>query len=406
MLHVTSPEGALRLIREHFGKLSCGVEAVSLADALGRTLGRDIKASVDVPGFDRSTVDGYALWASDTFGCSESLPSVLRLAGEVQMGKPAGIHCGTGQAVAVPTGGQLPAGADGVAMLEYAEEYGDGTVGITKPVAPGQNIILKSDDVAAGQRVLEKGKRLGPADIGTLAALGVTRVDVARRPLVGILSTGDEVVPAEDTPSPGKIRDVNAPLLAACAEGSGGIPRLYGICPDNYEMLLRKVEQMNGECDITLVSGGSSAGARDVAAQVVQAAGELLLHGIAIKPGKPTLVGKVGGKPVFGLPGHPMAAYFVYTIFVDPCLRGIMGGGHNLPRPGYRAQLASAAPSNHGREEYVAVRLEGTGDGLRALPIMGKSGLITRLSRADGYLRVPRDREGYSPGDWVEITAL
>lgn len=406
MLHVASPQQAKDLLFEKFGHLSTEAEEAALADALGRVLAAPVLARQDVPGFDRSMVDGYALRAADTFGCGESLPAMLRVAGEVLMGRPAAVACGPGQCVAVPTGGQVPEGADAVVMVEYTEDYGDGGIGVTKPVAPGQHIIFSQDDVAAGGQVFEKGKRLNAADIGALAALGETRVKVARRPVVGILSTGDEIVEEGAAPAMGQVRDVNAPLLWACLAQSGALPRRYGICPDEFGALCAAVEKMADECDVVLLSGGSSVGARDAVQRVVERLGALYLHGIAIKPGKPTIFGEVAQKPLVGLPGHPVAVFFVYTLFVAPLLGGMMGEAAPLPKPGYRARLASAIPSNHGREEYVAVHLEAAPGGLAAFPVMGKSGLITQLSRADGYLKIPRDREGHAAGDEVEITAL
>lgn len=406
MLHVASPLQAKNLLKERFGHLFCGTEHVPLAEAYGRILAGDICAPEDIPGFVRSTVDGYAVRAADTFGCSESLPSMLAVAGEVLMGQPAGTACGPAQCVAVPTGGQVPRGANAVVMVEHTEDYGDGSIGVTAPVAPGQSIICAQDDVAKGQTVLKTGKRLAAADIGALAAMGIADVPVAKRPIVGILSTGDELVTVRDTPEIGQVRDVNAGLLAACIAETGGLPKTYGICPDDCEQLLGAVDRMARECDAMLLSGGSSAGAKDAVRRAVEQLGTLLLHGIAIKPGKPTVVGEVAGKPLIGLPGHPVAAYFVYTLFAAPMLAGMMQAAAPLPKPGWRAILESAIPSNHGREEYVAVNLLQAPDGLRAVPVISKSGLITQLSKADGYLKIPRDCEGYAAGAEVEITAL
>ncbi len=406
MLHVASPQQAEQLLNEQFGHLFCGAQTVPLAEAPARILAEDISAPENVPGFDRSTVDGYAVRAADTFGCSESLPSLLRVAGEVLMGQQAAAACGAGECVAVPTGGQVPPRANAVVMVEHAEDYGDGTVGVTAPVAPGQGMIYAQDDVAKGQTVLAQGKRLTAADIGALAAMGKTEVPVAKRPVVGILSTGDEIIPVQDTPKIGQVRDVNGSLLAACVAETGALPRACGICPDDFDALCDAVRTMARECDAVLLSGGSSAGAKDAVQRAVEQLGTLHLHGIAIKPGKPTVVGEVAGKPVIGLPGHPVAAFFVYTLFAAPMLARMMKAAAPLPNPGYCAILESAVPSNHGREEYVAVKLLAAPGGLRAVPVISKSGLITQLSKADGYLKIPRDCEGYAAGAQVEITAL
>ncbi|MDL2327302.1 molybdopterin molybdenumtransferase MoeA [Ruminococcaceae bacterium OttesenSCG-928-A11] len=406
MLHVASPRQARDLLFEKFEHLATGAERVPLESACGRVLAEALAATQDIPGFDRSTVDGYALRAADTFGCSESLPAMLAVAGEVLMGKPAEVECRPGQCVAVPTGGQMPKGADAAVMVEHTEDYGGGTIGVTKPAAPGQHIIYSRDDVAAGQQVFAAGKRLTASDIGALAALGIAQVPVAKPPVVGILSTGDEIIPSSGAPTIGQVRDVNAPLLHACAAQTGGTPRGYGICGDDYGLLTQTIGTMAAECDVVLLSGGSSVGTRDAVQRAVEQLGTLHLHGIAIKPGKPTIFGEVDGKPLIGLPGHPVAVYFIYTLFVAPLLRRMLGEKGGLPRPGYTAKLASAIPSNHGREEYIAVRLEAGEAGLLAHPIMSKSGLITQLSRAEGYLQIPRDREGYAPGDTVQVTAL
>ncbi len=406
MLHVASPKQAEELLLKEFGHLSVKAESVPLNLALDRILWEDFRAPEDVPGFDRSTVDGYALRAADSFGCSESLPSLLTLTGEVFMGKPTELNCASGCCIAIPTGGQLPDGADAVVMLEYTEDYGDGTIGVTKPVAPGMHILYAKDDAAKGQVVLRKGKRITVADVGALAALGQETLLVARPPVVGILSTGDELVPVGEKPEMGQVRDVNAMMLAACVAKAGAVSNLYGICPDDPEKLADTVVRMAEQCDVVLLSGGSSAGTRDAVQDVVERLGRPLLHGIAIKPGKPTIVGEVAGKPLIGLPGHPVAALFVCTLFVCPMLERMMGRNMPLPRPGYHAVLTSAIPSNHGREEYVAVILTAAPEGLLARPIMGKSGLITQLSGADGYLRIPRDCEGLAEGQEVEIVAL
>lgn len=402
MLHVASPGEARRMIEDRFGGLRTGTERVLFRRAAGRVLREDVCAGEDVPGFDRSTVDGYALAASDTFGCTDALPALLTLAGEVRMGEAPGLSCAPGQCVEIPTGGQLPAGCDAAAMLEYAEDYGDGTVGILKPVAPGAHVIYRGDDVRAGRIVLRSGKRLQPHDIGALAAMGVGEILVSAPPLAGILSTGDELVEPEDLPGPGQVRDVNAPLLAAAAEAAGCKSKCYGICRDDDILLEKTVSRMAAECDVLFLSGGSSAGAKDAAVRVVDRLGTVHLHGIALKPGKPTLIGEVAGRPVFGLPGHPVAAYFVFCLLARPLLASLQGETQAV-LPVWRARLAAAIPSNHGREECVAVRLIQEREGLTALPVMGKSGLITLLSATEGYLRIPRDCEGLTKGAWVEV---
>lgn len=406
MLHVASFEQAKELLNLKFGNRYVGKEPIVLADAVDRVLAQSIVAKEDVPGFDRSTVDGFAVHAADTFGSSESMPALLRNIGEVTMGKSCELKCGRGECVAIPTGGQLPQDADAVVMIEVAEDYGGGIVGITKPVGPGQNVIYRYDDVSLGEEIYSRGKRLKPTDIGALAALGVSEVLVSKRPIVGILSTGDEIVPFDVTPQIGQVRDVNSMLLAASVTRTGALFRSYGICPDDDNMLQELVAAMARECDVIFLSGGSSVGAKDALKRSVEALGEVYLHGIAVKPGKPTIFGEVNGKPLIGFPGHPAAVYFIYELFAKPLIRNMMGETITLLPPRYKAKLTNAIPSNHGRQEYVAVRLTTEEGLLTAEPLMSKSGLITQFVRANGYVEVPRDCEGFSEGDWVIVVAL
>ena len=426
MLTVLTPEEVEDIIYRRFPPLADPAERVGLGDAPGRTLYGDIIANEFVPGFDRSTVDGYAVVSSDTFGCSESIPAMLSLSGEVLMGHASQGTIQPGSCVSVSTGGDLPDGADAVVMLEYAEDYGSGFIGITSPVAPGNNIIFKGDDVSPGDRILPGGTILAPSDIGILAALGYDSVSVRRRPIVGIISTGDELVLPSESPGRGQIRDVNTPLLAAAIEKFGALPLSYGIIRDVETDLKDATLRAVTECDIVLVSGGSSAGARDLTARVIESSGVLLFHGIAMKPGKPTILGVIDNKPVFGLPGHPVAAYFVTELFVRLLISRLMGAA--VKRRSVQARISEAVSSNHGRAEYIAIalsmaiasgelgdvgaeRLELGVETLElgsevpvAFPIKGKSGLITSLAGADGYICIPRDSEGIPKGEIVTVT--
>ncbi len=401
MLEVVTPEQALETIRLKFGERRTPEETVPLDAALGRVLSRGVQAEEYVPGFDRSTVDGYAVRARDTFGCSESLPALLNLGGSVRMGQEADFDLPRDTAVQVPTGGALPRGADAVVMVEYSEEYGDGTVGLMKPAAPGQNVIFRGDDVKPGQELFPAGRRLAPHDLGALAALGVSAVPVRARPSVGILSTGDELVEADQVPAPGEIRDVNSHMLSAMAAAWGGIPRSEGILRDQEDLLEETVRRMAADHDLVLISGGSSVGEKDATCRVLEKLGTVYFHGIAMKPGKPTILGSVNGTPVMGLPGHPAAAFYVSRLFVRPLLCGLMG---NVPAEVTEtAVLTTAIPANHGRAQYTAVRLERGSDGLVARPVPNKSGLITTLAASDGWVCVPRDCEGLAAGSRVEV---
>ena len=400
MLTVLTPDEARCAIAAAFPPCPIA-ETVPLAAACGRVLFAPVTAQAYVPDFDRSTVDGYALRAADTFGCSDALPAVLRLQGEVLMGAAAPEALAPGACMAIPTGGALPAGADGCAMLEFSEVYGDGTVGIAKPVAPGENLIFRGDDTRPGQIVLPAGRRLTPQDVGALAALGITEIAVCKKPLVGLISTGDELVAASETPGPGQIRDVNAPLLRALFEGAGAETRFYGILRDDAALLGATLDKALADCDAVCISGGSSVGQKDATCRVIEERGALLFHGVAMKPGKPTICGNVQGKAVFGLPGHPAAAAIAAELFVLPHLArrtGRAGTSHPIP-----ARLTDPVSANHGRAQYMAVTLEDRGGETWAKPVRSKSGLITALAGADGWFCIPRDREGVPAGDVIEV---
>ena len=400
MLEVKTPEEVLRLIEKEFKPLG-QTESVPLSAAMGRVLSEPITAQEYVPDFDRSTVDGYACRAADTFGCSDAIPAILNLAGEVLMGQGADFALSRDSCVYVPTGGAIPKGADCAVMLEYTEDYGDGTVGIMKPGAPGMNLIFRGDDVFPGKEILPAGRVLTAQDIGALAAIGRISVPVARRVKVGVISTGDELVPPNKTPGPGQVRDVNSPLLTAMLEAFGAEAVSYGIVVDDEALLRRKMQDAARDCDAVILSGGSSVGVKDAACRIIESMGELLLHGIAIKPGKPTILGKTGNKPLIGLPGHPVAACFVAQLFVLPLLGRLMG----RKREEYTvtAELTESLGANHGREQINACHLNWEGGKLLASPIRSKSGLITQLAGADGYFIISRDCEGLPKGAQVHV---
>ena len=400
MLQVKTPEEVLRLIEKEFKPLD-RTEVIPLAQTLGRVLAEDVTAEEYVPDFDRSTVDGYALHAKDTFGCSDAIPAILNLVGEVKMGEDTAIDLPRNCCVYVPTGGAIPKGADCAVMIEYTEDYGDGTVGILKPGAPGLNMIYRGDDVFPGKTVLKAGRVLEPQDIGALAAIGKTSVTVRTRLRVGVISTGDELVPADQKPGPGQVRDVNSPMLTALLQEYGAEAVDFGIVVDDEKLLREKTVLAAESCDAVILSGGSSAGVKDAACNIIGEMGELLLHGIAIKPGKPTILGKAGNKPLIGLPGHPVAAFFVAKLFVRPLLARLEG----RTQRGYPvlAAIGESLNENHGRMQITACRLEEKSGKLTAMPIRSKSGLITQLAGADGYLVIDRDCEGLPRDAEIEV---
>ena len=401
MLYVKTPEDVLALIKEEFSPLGQG-ETVSLSAAMGRILAEDIAAGEYVPNFDRSTVDGFAVRARDTFGCTDAIPAILPLQQTVQMGQGADFSLNAEACVAVPTGGAVPKGADSVVMLEYTEDYGDGTIGISRPVAPGENMIFRGDDVFPGKVILQKGRVLASADIGALAAIGRVRVPVVKKLTVGVISTGDELVPPEVQPCPGQIRDVNSPMLEAMLTAFGCHVINYGIVIDDEALLTQKGRQAAAECDALLLSGGSSVGVKDAACRIIESMGRLLLHGIAIKPGKPTILGKAGPKPLVGLPGHPVAAYFITKLFVLPLLGRL--SGRDMTAYTVTAKVTQSISANHGRAQYHCCRLTPRDGEVWAEPIRGKSGLITTLAGADGYFCIDRDCEGLPKNAEIQVT--
>lgn len=402
MLSVKTPSEVFDLINNEFQKLKNSTESVSISASCGRILAENICAAEYVPSFNRSTVDGFAVHARDTFGCSDSIPAILENTREILMGEEADFCLKEGFCSPIPTGGQLPDGADAVQMIEFSEDYGDGSTGILKPVAPGNNVILKGDDVYPGKTVLSSGRKLNPQDIGALAALGIVSVPVMKKLKVGIISTGDELIAPEQVPKPGQIRDVNTYLVSALIAQTGAEPVSYGIIPDQEALLDASVKKAAAECDIVLISGGSSVGAKDATCRIIESQGRILFHGIAMKPGKPTIFGKIENKPVIGLPGHPVAAFFITHLFVRPLIARLCG--QTIREFQATAVLSENVEANHGRAQYNGAFLETRNGQLIAHPIRGKSGLITTLAGSDGYFCIPRDCEGLPAGAQIQVS--
>ncbi|MBR4726464.1 MAG: molybdopterin molybdotransferase MoeA [Clostridia bacterium] len=398
MLHVVTKEEAIAIIREKTACLSAQTERLPLADAAGRILAADLIAGEDIPAFDRSTVDGYAVIAADTFGAGAAIPAQLDTVGEILMGEAAETALRRGQCVRISTGGMLPPGADAAVMVEQTEQA-EGLCLVYKSVAPFENVTRKGDDLARGDAVLKKGTLLGAAQIGVLAALGAREVDVFRRPVIAIISTGDEIT--DGTPGPGQIRDINSYLLAAAAREAGCEARMYGVVHDRSAEIETAVRDCLRDADAVLLSGGSSAGARDLTVQIIDALGEVFFHGIAMKPGKPTIFGMIEGKPVFGLPGHPLAAYFVFRLIVADYLKACLRQPGDAPI--HAGPLAVNIPSNHGRTEFLCVKI---GSGGEVTPVHTKSGVISVLSASEGFIEIPRDAEGLAQGTIVKVYRL
>jgi len=372
-------------------------ECISLNEAQDRVLAGDMASDIDIPGFTRSVMDGYAVRAADTAGAGESAPAILALKGRVLMGNSADYTIQPGECAYVPTGGILPEGTDAVVMAENTEPFGDSIL-IKKPAADGENVIRYNEDFKKGEIVLEKGRRLSAQDLGVLAAIGRAEVPVTKKPRIGILSTGNELVPVSQVPAIGQVRDVNSFVIAAFVRDHGCVPVSYGIVRDDREAFGAVLATAARECDAILISGGSSKDDRDMTAVVIAGMGKVFVHGVAIAPGKPTVIGRVGTVPAIGLPGHPAATFVVLVAIVRHLLDGMTGNAAPDPVT-IPATLAMNVPSTKGREDFLRVSLK---DGI-ATPLFGKSGLLNTLANSDGVLRVPAESEGFEKGSRVEI---
>jgi molybdopterin molybdotransferase len=376
---------------------------VPLGAALGRVPAAGVPAREPLPGFARSTVDGYAVRAADTYGASEGLPSLLELDGEIAMGAAPDAAVTPGRAVAIPTGGAMPEGADAVVMIEHTQPALEGMIEVVRPVAPGEGMVRADEDAAPGEELVPAGRPLRPQDLGMLAAAGVTEVSVCARPRVAIVSTGDEVVPRDSLElAPGQVRDATSVALAGLVRDAGGEPDERGIVPDEPAALDTALRAALGEADVVVVSAGSSVGMRDATADVVAGLGEpgIWCHGLALRPGKPTLLAECDGVPVIGLPGNPRSALVVFRLIGVPLVRRVGGLTEPPPEPTAIARLQRDIASAAGRLDVVQVRLR---DGV-AEPLFGLSALLSMLARADGYLVIPEEATGLAGGTEVVVT--
>ena len=421
-LTLLPPDEARALLLSHLPAPITDSETIEAVSSLGRVLAEDIVAPHPLPEFQRTAVDGYAVRASDTFGASDSMPAYFALVGEVPMGDAPAFELAAGQCALIHTGGMVPSGADAVVMLEYTKSAQENEIEIFRAVAESENVMSIGEDVTQGQIVQVKGSLMRPAQIGGLIALGILKVKVVRKIIVGLISTGDEVIHPSKSPRPGQVRDVNSFTLAALVEQSGGTARAYGIVPDNFDVLTATAVNALSECDIVLITAGSSASTRDMTADVIRSLGEpgVLVHGINTRPGKPTILGVCNGQAVIGLPGNPVSALVNGYLFVVPVIENLLG---MLPRPKATlfARLTVNLPSQAGREDWWPVRLlrpepiparadstsfpEGKVE-YQADPIFGKSNLIFTLASAAGLLRIPSDATGLSAGEMVEVMLI
>lgn len=406
MIKVKSVSETMEIIDSMFAEMDVNAELVHIDSASGRICFEDVFSGEDVPAFNRSSVDGYAVISKDTFGASDSMPSQLKLCGEIVMGEMPSNALTENECYYVPTGGCIPERADAVVMIEDAEDYQDGYIYINKSVAPGTNVVYKGDDIKLHELAIKKGTVLQPQHIGVACALGIEYIKVKRKLKAAIISTGDELVSSfEPEKAKGaKIRDINSHTIFAAVAKKGWDAVQYGIVGDNYDDIMNITKRALDKCDIVLISGGSSVGTRDLTAKVINDLGTpgVLIHGIAVKPGKPTIIGKVGEKAIVGLPGHPASAFMIFNHFVSKLMDKLYGAGTKAV-PSVKARLVSNYPSNAGREEFVPVKLTTDTAQIIALPLFGKSAMIKILSSSDGYFIIPRDCEGVVKDQIVEV---
>ena len=402
--NVVTPSEAWRILDAHIKPLM-GMERIKSGEAVGRITAETIYSLENLPAFPRATMDGYAVRAKDTYGASEGLPAYLRVVGEIEMGHPAMVIIRPAEAARVHTGGMLPQGADAVVMVENTQSVDVSTIEVVRPVALGENVLRIGEDTKVGEVLFEAGHLLRPQDIGGLMALGLTGINVFLRPRVSIISTGDEIVSPERVPMPGQVRDINTYTTTALTQQAGAIALTQSIVPDDYAQLKEAAFSALGRAEILVISAGSSVSTRDMTATVIESLGKpgILVHGVSLRPGKPTILAVVNERPVFGLPGNPVSSMVAFDLFVKPAIYKVAGCKAPPPSPKVVARLTHNLPSTTGREDYVPVKLERRGDGLWATAMFGESNLITLLIRSDGLAKVPLDKHGLTEGESVSV---
>jgi len=403
-LELIPPASALEKLLRHLPYRQPRMEVIMTEKALGRVTALPVVSPEPLPAFSRSTVDGYALRAADTYGASEGFPGYCKLVGEVPMGGVPNFRLSAGECALIHTGGMLPEGADCVLMVENSQQVNVEEIEILKAVARGENVLAVGEDVKTGEEVIPAGKILGPADLGGLMALGITQVFVSNPPRVGIISSGDEVIPPDGKPVGGQVRNINTYSLGALIEKYGGVSVSYGILPDQENLLLAAVKNALAECDMVVITAGSSASVRDLTSKVIDQAGKpgVLVHGMNVKPGKPTILAVCDGKPVIGLPGNPVSALVIAWLTVAPVLDRLNGVNYRIA-PKIQARLTTNLASQAGREDWVPVLVHQNEDGFNAEPIFFKSNLIFMLAKADGLVKIEADANGIEAGTIVDI---
>ncbi len=405
----------LEAVMTEAGKNIIETETLQVHNALGMVLAEDIICSENIPGFNRSTVDGYAVVSADTAGAGENMPAFLEVTGEVEMGKAAPGAISSGQCMYVPTGGMVPEGADAVAMVEYCQPFGENQMAVYSPLSYGRNMVFAGDDVAAGEKILSRGRRLRPADVGLLCAAGRDIIQAYRPWRVYIISTGDEIVMPWETPQPGQVRDVNTYGLIAEAERIGLEVAGWDIVRDDDEALRECVAQAMETADFVCISGGSSQGKKDATEATIDglASSGAFTHGLAVKPGKPTILGfdEPSGTVLVGLPGHPVAALLLFREIVGRIWQRFTGMETAEKKITVQGIMSANVAASPGRRTYQLAELDyvncDADTGLpRVIPVLGKSGLIKTLSRADGYIIIDVNDEGVRKGQQVSVHIL
>lgn len=406
-LELLPPAQALNLFLDQC-EFSPQSETVPLEDAVGRVTAESVISSFALPSFARSTVDGFAVRAVDTHGASETLPAYLKLIGEVPMGGTPDFELGRGECAIIHTGGMVPEGADAVVMVEYTQEARPGEVEILRAVSLGSSVLQPGEDVQAGDEVIGRGVQLRPAEIGGLAALGHAGVNVAVRPKVAIISSGDEVVPPGGPLSAGQVYDVNSYSLHSLIEQAGGEAVRYGILPDDAQAFKSAAERAKKECDLVIFTAGSSVSVRDLTATTIDELGQpgVIVHGVSVRPGKPTILALADGVPVIGLPGNPVSALVIARIFVAATIQKMVGLHTSRPKPAITAKLMLNLSSQAGREDWIGVKLTQSAEGYTAEPVFGKSNLIFTLANADGLMKIPAAANGIAAGEMVEVELI
>ncbi len=417
-LTLLPPKESLDKLLRNLPDPKLATETVNTDSALGRITATDLRAPHALPEFPRSTVDGFAVKVRDTYGASDSLPAYLNLIGECPMGATPDLEITPTTTAIIHTGGMLPKGADAVVMLEYTQTLSKGgrpsaptdEIEIFRAVADGENVIRIGEDVAKDALIKPKGSPIRPAEVGGLMALGFTQVEVVQCPKIGVISSGDEVVEPEKRPQPGQVRDINSYTLATLVEKYGGEPVVYGIVADSMDAMKVAISRALDECEMVLITAGSSASARDMTAAAIDELGDpgVLVHGVNTRPGKPTILGVCDGKAVIGLPGNPVSALVNGYVFVAPLVRRLLGQSAEELRPSVSAKLTVNISSQAGREDWIPIRLtaKNAEKSYLANPIFGKSNLIFTLVGADGLLKISSDATGLSAGEMVEVILI